>query len=68
MSNNIKIAIAVAVLAVAGYFIYKMSDGTESRSADRLIRPNQSENPAELGSKTIKFDTFDDMAHYGFGS
>ncbi|MFQ3361069.1 MAG: hypothetical protein ACKVLI_03630 [Alphaproteobacteria bacterium] len=69
MSNNIKIGLAIVVLSGAGFYIYSsISDGTDSRSVDRLIRPNQSEEPAELGSKTIEFDTFDDMAHYGFGS
>jgi hypothetical protein len=66
MSNNVKIALAIVVLAVAGYFIYSaMSDGTESRPEDKIMRTNQTDEPVVLDSKKIDFEIIDEMAHYG---
>ena len=70
MSNNVKIALAVVVLAVAGYFIISSmgSDGSEkSRPEDRIMRTNQTDETAPVGSKTIEFEIEDVMAHYGQG-
>jgi len=68
MSNNIKIALAVVVLAVAGYFIYSSmgdNDGKEVRAEDKIMRTNQTDNPAALGSKEVEFELLDEMSHYG---
>ncbi len=69
MTNNIKIAIAVLVLAVAGYFIYSSmssgDDGKKTRNEDKIMRTNQTDDPVALGSKEVEFELLDEMSHYG---
>lgn len=68
MTNNIKIAIAVLVLAVAGYFIYSSmgsENDSEKVSEDKIMRTNQTDNPVAIGSKEVEFELLDEMSHYG---